>query len=143
MKIAFTAPYPPTTNLIYRMMRGHTRLTDIGHAYKETIAACALKAGWEYVETLTPCFQDHDLVGVVLHVYRPRKIGDIDNVVKLILDGMQNVTYANDKQVIELHIYRHDDKLNPRVEVQVIGLATMIDEKAERKAARAKKAMTK
>lgn len=36
--------------------------------------------------------------------------------------------------IIELHIYRHDDKDNPRVEVEVIGLATIEPKKTRKKA---------
>lgn len=133
MKVSFTAPYPPTTNLIYRMMRGHMRLTEIGRNYKSIVAS---QAAYSSV-ALLPYFQADTLVGVSLNVYRPRKIGDIDNVVKLILDGMQDVVFPNDKQIIELHIYRHDDKDNPRVEVEVIRLAT-VEAKPTRKKVSAK-----
>lgn len=116
MIISFTAPYPPTTNKIWRKFNGHMVLSQEARAYKATIEALA--------RDVDNGFQSHDLVGVTLHVYRPRKTGDIDNVAKLILDGMQGVTYPNDNQVIELHIYRGDDKANPRIEVQVIGIST-------------------
>lgn len=130
MEVSFIVPYPPTTNLIYRMMRGHMRLTEVGRNYKSLVAS---QAAYSSV-ALLPYFLADTLVGVTLNVYRPRKIGDIDNVVKLILDGMQDVVFPNDKQIIELHIYRHDDKDNPRVEVEVIGLATIEPKKTRKKA---------
>lgn len=124
MIVRFTVPYPPTTNLIWRVYNGHMTLSSAARAYKEKVAQEALIAGDDYVGTFAPCFQDHDLLKVTLNLYRPRKQGDIDNASKLILDGMQKVTYSNDSQIIELHILRHDDKDNPRVEVEVVGVAT-------------------
>lgn len=52
-------------------------------------------------------------------MYRKAKRGDLDNFLKCLLDGMQGVMYKNDKQIVELVARRHDDKLNPRVEVKV------------------------
>jgi crossover junction endodeoxyribonuclease RusA len=58
-------------------------------------------------------------VAVYLHVYRARKAGDLDNSAKVLLDALQGVAYNDDAQIVELHLYRHDDKANPRVEVEV------------------------
>lgn len=56
-------------------------------------------------------------VAVVVKVYRAAKRGDLDNFMKCLLDGLQGTAYKNDKQIVEMHSYRYDDKLNPRVEV--------------------------
>jgi Holliday junction resolvase RusA-like endonuclease len=58
-------------------------------------------------------------IAVTMHVYRPRKSGDLDNRTKAVLDCLQGVVYLDDAQIVELHTYRHDDKLNPRVEVTI------------------------
>lgn len=58
-------------------------------------------------------------VAVTLHVYRERKIGDLDNRVKLTLDSLNGHAWGDDAQVVELHAYRHDDAANPRVEVEI------------------------
>lgn len=57
-------------------------------------------------------------VAVTLRMYGAAK-GDVDNIAKAVLDGMNKVVYADDSQVDELHVYRwrHDPK--PRVEVEV------------------------
>ena len=56
---------------------------------------------------------------MVIDIYRPRKVGDIDNCAKLILDSLQGYAYDNDNQIVDLHLRRFDDKVNPRVEVFV------------------------
>jgi Holliday junction resolvase RusA-like endonuclease len=38
---------------------------------------------------------------------------------KVTLDALCGVLYGDDDQIVELHSFRHDDKNNPRVEVEV------------------------
>jgi Holliday junction resolvase RusA-like endonuclease len=35
------------------------------------------------------------------------------------LDALQGSLYLNDSQIVALHLYRYDDKANPRIEVSV------------------------
>jgi Holliday junction resolvase RusA-like endonuclease len=57
---------------------------------------------------------------LTLRVYRPRKVGDLDNRQKVLIDALNELVYLDDKQVVEIHSYRHDDKKNPRVEVTCV-----------------------
>jgi Holliday junction resolvase RusA-like endonuclease len=57
-----------------------------------------------------------------LAFYRPRKSGDLDGRLKVLLDALQGVLYLDDKQVEEIHAYRFDDKKNPRAEVECLAL---------------------
>ena len=50
---------------------------------------------------------------------RPRRIGDLDNVLKSLLDSMKGIAFVDDGQIVELRLRRFDDKLRPRVEVTV------------------------
>ena len=54
-------------------------------------------------------------VALNLTVFRPRKSGDLDNYLKIMLDALQGFLYDNDSQIVEIHAYRQDDKDNPRV----------------------------
>lgn len=58
-------------------------------------------------------------VAVSMKFFRARKSGDLDNRLKILLDALQGIAYANDSQVTELHAYRFDDPKNPRVEVEI------------------------
>jgi Holliday junction resolvase RusA-like endonuclease len=67
-------------------------------------------------------------VKVSINWYRKRKAGDIDGRFKLILDVLQAKrkyvgsrfgAYVDDAQINELHMYRHEDKKNPRMEIEV------------------------
>lgn len=55
---------------------------------------------------------------MVIRVYRPQRRGDLDNTMKAILDSLSGLLYVDDKQVIEIHAKRFDDKKNPRVEIE-------------------------
>ncbi len=61
-------------------------------------------------------------VALTMRWYRPRKIGDLDNHLKVVLDALQGWAYVNDAQIAELHAYRYYDKTNPRAEIEVRAL---------------------
>lgn len=105
-----TLPYPPATNRMWRTYRGHTVLSEEARTYKRDVALIAGARG------VSPLEGD---VTVALHIYRPRRVGDLDGRIKVLLDALQGVAYHDDKQVVELHAFRYEDKAHPRVEVQV------------------------
>lgn len=109
-RYAFTLPWPPSLNRIWR--------NGVGATYKSSEAKAY---GWAVVAALS----GRDIqpmtgnIAVCLDLYRPSKRGDIDNYAKVLLDYLQGRVYENDNQIVELHITRRDDKHNPRVEVIV------------------------
>lgn len=110
MPLSITLPYPPSVN--HYLARGGSKpyLTADAQAYKELVGYALLSLG---IEPLT------GPVAVTITSYRPRKKGDIDGVLKLALDSMNGYVYGDDSQVITLHVYRLDDKDNPRLEVTI------------------------
>ncbi len=58
-------------------------------------------------------------IGVTLNVYRPRRVGDLDGTFKAVLDGLKGFAFEDDKQIVEIHAKRFDDKYKPRVEVEI------------------------
>lgn len=53
---------------------------------------------------------------------RPGKKPDVDNIVKLIIDGLNKVAYADDKQIVEIHAAAYYGE-TPRVEVTIHEIA--------------------
>lgn len=105
---AITLAYPPSSNRYWRSFRGRVVRSDEASDFKRVVGrACA-------VARLRPLTGP---VSVVLKLYRPRRAGDLDNRIKVLLDALQGFVFENDSQVVELHAYRHEDKNNPRVEV--------------------------
>lgn len=107
---SLTLPLPVSANRYWRNYRGRTVVSPEAKDYK---AAVYLQASHLGIRPFT------GPVAVYLHVYRARKSGDLDNSIKVLLDALCGVAYADDKQIVELHGWRHDDPENPRVEVEV------------------------
>jgi len=107
-------PYPPTVNHMYRRARGHLALTPEALAFRHAVRMIAM------VQGVTPVTGP---VAVFLDVYRPRRRGDLDNILKATIDALQSLAYHDDQQVTEIHAQRYEDKRAPRVEVSVVALS--------------------
>ena len=109
--IQITLPYPPSVNrYLKRFSNGHVTLSQAARDFKTEVGWTCLAAGINPI--LAEC-------KVTIHLYRPSRRGDIDNPVKCLLDALQGHAYTNDRDITEIHIYRHDDKSNPRVEIEI------------------------
>lgn len=109
--LKFTLPYPPSVNHYLAHTRHGMYRTKAANDYKEIV-------GWilhdlEIDPLETP-------LSVTIYAYRPRKAGDIDGILKVSLDAMNKLAYVDDKQIVELHVFRRDDKHNPRLEISIL-----------------------
>lgn len=113
--IRLTLPYPPTGNrvrTVRRMANGGAALmlTKQARDYREAVRWAALKARARPLE---------GPVAVSFVAYRPRRVGDLDNLFKASFDSLKGIAWLDDSQVVEIHAFRLDDKAHPRVEVRV------------------------
>lgn len=108
--IKLTLPYPPSLNNLYATVRGHRILSKRGRDYEEDVLNACFHA------RVKPFTKD---VSISFKAYRPRKIGDLDNLSKIIFDSLKGSAFLDDKQIVEIHAYRRDDKVNPRVEIEI------------------------
>ena len=106
-----TLPYPPSVNELYATVHGRRVLSKKGRDYHRQAGACANVQGIQ--PTLFP-------VALTVHLFRPRKAGDLDNYLKSLQDALKGVAWLDDSQVVEIHAFRHDDKDNPRVEIEIL-----------------------
>ncbi len=116
--VSLILPTPPALNNLYfdnvitprHGGRPFVRrvLSQAGTDYKQTVADIA--------DGMTPIIGD---VWIAFKWYRPRRIGDLDGIFKVILDGLTGYAYADDRQVAHIEADRFDDKLNPRVEIEI------------------------
>lgn len=135
-RIALTLPYPPSANTYWKPARGRGFVPSAeALRYKAAIATLAKAKG------VLPL---KGRVCLTLHAYRPRKVGDLDNLRKVLLDALQGWAFLDDGQVREDHGHLLDDAAAPRVEVVLEGEAFATAEEAEAhrraRAARAAKA---
>jgi len=118
--VTLVLPVPPSSNRYWRTTVAQTRLgkryvktyvTREAEEYRAGVRARAIVAGFLPVD---------GPVAVTLRWYRAAKRGDVDNRIKVTLDALQGAAYNSDAQVVELHAYRFEDRLNPRLEVEVL-----------------------
>lgn len=123
-------PYPPGTNTLYgvraMLIRGKPMAFPYKtHEHREYVVQArlaVLEAGLT-AEQL-PRWPKPATVAMRIDLYRPRRSGDIDGPLKTLLDVCQGLVFDNDDQVVQLEVYRHDDKQQPRVELVVTELAS-------------------
>lgn len=102
--------YPPSLNRYWRQWQGRTLLSREARSYKQTSALQALQQGVKVQE---------GPLCVSLNIFRPQRRGDIDNVAKGLLDSLNGIAWTDDSQIVEMHLFRNDDKNDPRIEVNV------------------------
>jgi crossover junction endodeoxyribonuclease RusA len=110
----FTLPYPPSVNSAWRAVKigkfVRVLLSKEGRLFRIAAQAAAKKQN----------VKNHEgELAVTLRLFRPRRSGDTDNRIKPVLDALQGIAYDDDKTIGELHVYRFEDKANPRVEVEI------------------------
>jgi crossover junction endodeoxyribonuclease RusA len=108
LKLIF--PYPPSVNNLYATFRGRRITSATGRKFKSDIAVLARRQGARLLAG--------DL-SVTFRVFRPKRIGDLDNRLKISQDALKGICFADDKQIIEIHAFRFDDKTNPRIEIDL------------------------
>lgn len=107
--IIFTLPMPPSANRYWRRgANGTTYVSDEAQEYKDAV----------YYQLIRQRPVDGDMK-ITMRIYRARKSGDLDNRIKIVLDALNGIIYHDDKQIVEIHAYRHDDAKRPRVEVEI------------------------
>ncbi len=104
-------PYPPSVNNLYATFQGRRIISAAGRKFKSDIAVLARQQGARLLAG--------DLV-ITFRVFRPKRIGDLDNRLKISQDSLKGICFADDKQIIEIHAFRFDDRENPRIEIDIM-----------------------
>lgn len=116
--INLTLPMPPPVNNLYATVM-------VGKAGRERSVripsreAKQFKLDVDKICSRSPKDPFIGEVAVSVKFYRQRRVGDIDNYFKALLDSLKGFAFNDDKQVSWLHAERFEDKINPRVEVQI------------------------
>lgn len=63
-------------------------------------------------------------VAVTVKLYRrfkpaARNFGDVDNHLKALFDGMNQIVFDDDRQIVRCVVEKFQDKVNPRVEIEI------------------------
>ena len=104
-------PVPPSTNDNWHNYNGVTVLSTEAKNFRAGVKLLANIAGLRPFD---------GPVAVYVHFYADNALMDLDNYDgKALLDALQGVMYHNDRQIVERHSWKHTDKTNPRIEVEV------------------------
>jgi crossover junction endodeoxyribonuclease RusA len=111
--ILLNLPYAPSVNTYWRRGRHSTYLSRAGRDYKVAVA--------EYViANNVPKLGDARLKMTLIIRPRSKRIFDIDNLAKSVLDSLCDAgVYDDDSQVDELHIIRGEPIKGGRVVVTI------------------------
>lgn len=109
-KINLTLPYPPSVNSLYATVYGRRVLSANGKGYKAQVLNLC------FAFKVKPLKGD---LSLKFTAYRPRKSGDLDNLLKIVQDSLKGSGFEDDRQIVEIHAFRFDDKNNPRVEIEI------------------------
>jgi crossover junction endodeoxyribonuclease RusA len=107
----YTLPIPPSANVYWRTYRNRVVVSAEARNYKREVGELAKRLGMEMIESGDVRF--------TLHFYRNQASGDLGNRRKVIEDALIGIAYTDDKQIVEDHGYRHDDKGNGRIVISV------------------------
>ena len=63
-------------------------------------------------------------LSAVVKLYRRYKttariFGDVDNHLKSLFDGMNQIVFVDDAQIVQCEVSKHTDKKNPRAEIEI------------------------
>jgi Holliday junction resolvase RusA-like endonuclease len=106
---------PPSWNASYRAGKGRFYTPDSITTFRKQVMVAGKNARVKKFPREQP-------VAVTMAWYRKRQAGDLDKRCSVVLDALIGVWYCDDAQVSELHLFRYEDKANPRLEVEVTAL---------------------
>lgn len=113
-RIELVLPEPPSVNRIWKRKRnGGVYLAPSVAKFYVAAKVAALSAKAYGVPFGT------DPVKVTMKWYRSAKRGDLDNRTKIVGDALNGVVWADDKQIVEWHLYRYDAPKKGRVELTI------------------------
>jgi len=101
-------PFPVSANRYWRNVKGRMVKSSEARSYQKDIAD-RFK-----VETFADC-----AIELKIDLYRPKKMGDLDNYLKVTIDSLKGICFNDDKQVRKITAEMFDDKDNPRCEVLI------------------------
>ncbi len=110
--ISLTLPWPPSSNVYWRMGHGHMHRSKAATDYIEALRWKCLADG------VREPLEGHLAITAVMYFPWPVK-GDLGNREKVLSDACNGVVWVDDAQLWDIHLIREYSKENPRVELTV------------------------
>jgi crossover junction endodeoxyribonuclease RusA len=119
--VSLTLPVPPSVNHQYATVNGRRLMSSAGRAYKAQVGQLVwLKlAQSTHRASLLAQLQSEWLTLSIRFYFTSALRRDVDGGLKIAQDALCEGLGINDNRIIETHLYKHIDKDNPRIEVQL------------------------
>lgn len=117
--IQLTLPLPPSVNHQYATVNGRRLLSAKGRAYKEYVGQQILVALAQspHRGTLRHTLQQASLSLSIHFFFVSALRRDTDGGLKIAQDALCEGLGLNDNRVVETHLYKYQDRDNPRMEI--------------------------
>jgi crossover junction endodeoxyribonuclease RusA len=119
--VSFTLPVPPSVNHQYATVNGRRLLSSTGRAYKAQVGQLVWLALLNSPDraVLLSQLQFASLALSVRFYFTSALRRDVDGGLKIAQDALCEGLGVNDNRIVETHLYKHVDKANPRIEVNL------------------------
>ena len=117
--IQLTLPVPPSVNHQYATVNGRRLLSAKGRAYKDLVGQQILVALAQssHRDTLRQILRQANL-SLSIHFFFPSALRrDTDGGLKIAQDALCDGLGLNDNRVVEIHLYKFQDRNNPRMDI--------------------------
>jgi crossover junction endodeoxyribonuclease RusA len=119
--IELTLPVPPSVNHQYATVNGRRLLSAKGRAYKDLVGQQILVALAQspHRGTLRQLLQQANLSLSIHFFFASALRRDTDGGLKIAQDALCEGLGLNDNRVVEIHLYKFQDRDNPRMDIRL------------------------
>jgi crossover junction endodeoxyribonuclease RusA len=114
-------PIPPSINKQYATVNGRRLLSSAGRTYKAQVGqqVWIALAQSPMRASLMERLQSNPLAFSIRFFFTTALRRDVDSGLKIAQDAVCEGLGLNDNRIVETHLYKHVDKLRPRIEVSL------------------------
>lgn len=119
--LRLTLPVPPSVNHQYATVNGRRLLSARGRTFKDLVGQQILLALAQssHRDTLKESLQEGRLSLSIRFFFASALRRDVDGGLKITQDALCEHLGINDNRVVELHVYKRQDRDNPRMELRL------------------------
>lgn len=112
-----TLPIPPSNNHYKRYYCEQDSSHRVGAFVPAHVKQYKADAGWLAKQAGARVIEGD--VAVVMNVYLGKLDIDADNLFKVVLDALNGIAWADDSQIVDLHIRKHRGQRRRRLEIEI------------------------
>ncbi len=116
---------------MYSLVLNGFRATSVNNIYRRTRNGKVYKTSphKKFCEKINEFAIDKDIycsekeLKIIIKFYlKGKRLIDLDNMLKSLIDSLQGICFLNDSQICELHLYRHIQQPENKIEIEYCDL---------------------